>query len=136
MKREVWLQALPAPPRGIPQVIFLRKITCQSCGEHSVPSFLSFFAESCRLSVFDSQLLGVLILPGAEKTAGHRSASCGFLARPGGFEPTTNGIGIRYSIRTELRADLCLDHYITIIAHCKVPDTKKLNNRSFFANIY
>ena len=28
------------------------------------------------------------------------------LARPGGFEPTTNGIGIRYSIRTELRADV------------------------------
>ena len=26
------------------------------------------------------------------------------LARPEGFEPTTNGIGIRYSIRAELRA--------------------------------
>lgn len=29
-----------------------------------------------------------------------------FDPRPEGFEPTTIGIGIRYSIRAELRADL------------------------------
>ena len=30
------------------------------------------------------------------------------MARPKGFEPMTNGIGIRYSIRAELRADIFL----------------------------
>lgn len=43
-----------------------------------------------------------------------------FLTRPEGFEPTTIGIGIRYSIRAELRADhLRLIYYITKTSLCK-----------------
>ena len=40
-----------------------------------------------------------------------------FLARPEGFEPTTNGIGIRYSIRTELRAEaFCVLNFDLLIS--------------------
>ena len=44
----------------------------------------------------------------------------GISPRPEGFEPTTIGIGIRYSIRAELRAvHLVLSYYIINKGICK-----------------
>lgn len=63
------------------------------------------------------------------KSRPRRPFILGILAHPVGFEPTTNGIGIRYSIRAELRMDNITRHvrdnmdnvkYITNTSSCQV----------------
>ena len=44
--------------------------------------------------------------------------ACVLMAHPEGFEPSTNGIGIRYSIRAELRMELL--YYIMFFSQCQV----------------
>ena len=65
-----------------------------------------------------------------------------FLARLTGFEPATIGIGIRYSIRAELKADIRYkshaEHYNTHFHYCKdIKDIflKYCSNKGFYGII-
>ena len=64
----------------------------------------------------------------------------GISPRPEGFEPTTIGIGIRYSIRAELRAVIfSMMYYTTSPNKCKVlsekfPGRRKSSFGLFFAS--